>query len=247
MNNDPLRSPKLKIERAKTLIQEVERQISDFTNTVPYNFVIGPHPSDGGLRVANIHVGEDVPVEISLVVGDAIHNLRTALDHIACCLSASNGKTMNGVSFPFAEDRAGYEARAPEKMRKLTPAAKKLINRLKPYGGGNDLLYMLNKLDLRDKHQTLFLHSIYLGGYSGTFSCDHPIQINSEPFGSLDDGVHFATFPAQAKFVQNLQITVGVTFSDIRGIEDQPVPIILHKFVNLVERIVGIFERRFFR
>lgn len=101
---------------------------------------------------------------------------------------------------------------------------------------------------MRDKHQTIFLNASYLGGIKGAFSCDHPFQLSREPFGPLEKGVHFATFPAKAKFEHNLQITFGVTFADIDGVmEGQPVPAVLHQLVDLAERIIAIFERRFFQ
>lgn len=247
MSNDPLYSPKLKIERAKTLIQEADARVSDYTGAVDCTLVVGPHPNEEGQSVAISKVAEAVPVEIALIVGDAIHSLRTALDHLVGCLSVANGKSLKGVSFPFDANAKGFAISAPKKIKKLTPAAQKLIYRMKPYGGGNNFLYLLNKLDVRDKHQTLSLCAAYLGGWNGQFSCDHPIQVSTEPFGSLNEGVHIFTFPSEAKFEHNLKITFSVAFADIEGTEGQPVSIILHEFVDLTERIIGIFERRFFR
>lgn len=247
MPDDPLLSPKLKIERAKSLVQDVDALISDYTGSVPCNLVVGPHPDNEGQHVAIAKVEDAVPNQIALIVADAIHNLRTALDHLACCLSVANGKSLKGVSFPFDSDAKQFKSTAPKKVKKLSSAARRLIYRLKPYGGGNDFLYLLSKIDIRDKHRFVALCATYLGRWNGQFSCDHSIQVNTKPFGSLNEGVHIFTFPSKAKFEQNLQITFSVAFADIEGTEGQPISTILHQFVDLTERIIGIFERRFFR
>ena len=244
--SDPLDSARLKIDRARVLIRDALALVDVYTSSATCDFVIGLYPSDETQRVGVIQVREAVPPEVSLIVGDAVHNLRTALDHAVCSIAVANGKTIDGVSFPFARQEAEYDVAAKEKVRKLPQAVRRLIKRLKPYGGGNNLLHLLHRLDLHDKHRSLLLHSIYLGAITGRFSCDQPIQVNRTPFGSLTDGVHFATFPADAKFEQQLEITIGVTFADVSGTDGQPVIDVLNTLADLVGRIIDIFDRRCF-
>jgi len=244
--SDPLRSPTLKICRARILIQELKTRISDYTRIVPCNLLIAPHPEVEGKTVVVARVEGTIPEEIALIAGDVVHNLRTSLDHVVCCLVAENGQSMDDVSFPFARSARYFKKSASKKIRKIPTAAKILIKRLKPYRGGNDFLYCLHELDIRDKHRTLTLCTIYMGSWSGTFSCDHPIDVSAGPFAPLEQGVHLFTFPTGAKFEQNLGITFTISLADVEGANGEPIIDLLTKFVRLCERIIGIFERRFF-
>jgi len=122
---DPLQSPKLKIERAKTIIQELDSRISDYTDSASLNLIRAPHPHTEGEDVLVAKIEDAIPDDIALIAGDAIHNIRTALDHLACCLAVANGKSANGVSFPFGDGREGFEARSEQKIKKLPPRRQK--------------------------------------------------------------------------------------------------------------------------
>ena len=90
----------------------------------------------------------DIPPEISLLLGDAVHNLRTALDHLACELVRSTGVSEPKVYFPICESENAYKAESDGKTKGMPPEAKKLIDRLCPYDGGNYLLWGLHRLDI---------------------------------------------------------------------------------------------------
>lgn len=244
MTSDVLQSPRFKLRRARALIRHATDLITEYTSAATCDFLIAPHPNDHTLRVAFIKVIEPVPIEVSLVVGDAIHNLRTALDHLACCLATANGQSMDDVAFPFGRDLSAYRNNSSGKIKKLSKRARRFINLLRPYAGGNEYLYLLHRLDLQDKHRTLLMHSISLGKIEGRFSCDHETQVNYELYGSLSEGIHFATFPAKATFEQNLRITIGVTFSDVPNLIWPPALEILEKLAAYIDRVIDITENK---
>lgn len=232
--------------RAKFHILEAKSRINDYTTTANLKLISAPHPDRNGQTIVVAKTEDLIPTDIELIVGDAIHNLRTALDHLAGCLSVANGKSLKGVSFPFSENLKGFNARAEHSLKKISPEAKKLIFDLKPYGGGNELLYLLSKLDNRDKHQTIFLCATYAGAMTGKFSTDNPIEVSKFPFGSLHKGIHMFTYPSGTKFEQSLNFTIAVTFADISGFQSVPVIEILQNLTNLVESIMNIFGREIF-
>jgi hypothetical protein len=79
----------LKVEQAKKHTDRLEREIIDFWSTNPYAIeVVGdPKNATGAYRIK----GEPAPLpdSLTLTVGDAAHNLRSALDHFACATVAN--------------------------------------------------------------------------------------------------------------------------------------------------------------
>ena len=99
-----------------------------------------------------------LPDELSLIVGDVVHNLHTALDMAIWEIIPPDCRGTD-VKFPFYETRKQLEAQLNKgKIKIYAPAvADLIINKYKPYKEGNDSLYGLHRLDVRDKHQLLVL------------------------------------------------------------------------------------------
>src|SRR4051812_45511039 len=88
---EPLfRGPKLKIERAERHIAELQAAIDAFLGRDPYPYVI-KDDAERGTRSVIMEVRERVPDELGPIVGDAIHNLRSALDIMLCDIAAMHG------------------------------------------------------------------------------------------------------------------------------------------------------------
>jgi hypothetical protein len=115
----------------------------------------------------------DPPPIIGLLIGDCVHNLRSALDHIVYALIATNplrgGAAPSAkAQFPICDTRAGYRHQI-DKLKRLDgipDAVAALIATLQPYntrekGLDHTLhpLWVLNKLDNIDKHRRLTLAS----------------------------------------------------------------------------------------
>ena len=99
-----------------------------------------------GNRTFKIGVTSPISEEIPLLIGDAVHNLRSALDHLIYRLVtiATNGKGPFGsLYFPIAETPVDFECRlkrASEQksasrgvVQRLRPEAIKAIRAIEPY------------------------------------------------------------------------------------------------------------------
>lgn len=106
--------------------------------------------------------------EIACCVGDAVHNLRSALDLLACeVVERTPDGNPNNVHFPFADTAKGLTEktdRTPsggairgKNFHRAGQDAQDLLLSLKPHGEphGNALLWGLHRLDLIDKHRDL--------------------------------------------------------------------------------------------
>lgn len=110
-------APVLKAQWGATRTRELADALEQFAAQKPYKTV----PVHHGLGVE--YVGQ-FPPHIPLILGDAIHNLRTALDLLACDVVRQNNASAKGVYFPFAHDENGLETQIKEKkFHRASPEA----------------------------------------------------------------------------------------------------------------------------
>jgi hypothetical protein len=155
MSSDRLQGPRLKVEWADQHIQKLETAIQRFEATNPYEVVRDENVQPGHM-VYRFKQTVPIPSELALIAGDALHALRSALDHLWCQLVEANGKVVApSDTFPISEDGQRFEATFKAVKQRIPSAARSLLYGLKPYQGGNDALWRLHKLDITDKHRVL--------------------------------------------------------------------------------------------
>src|SRR5205823_12088781 len=110
---------------------------------------------------------------IATTVGDVLQNLMSALDHLAyqlVCVGMGSDGPFDHVYFPITDSVAEYEAQKRHKVRGMRPDAIRAIDAIKPYKGGNDILWRLYKLNNVDKHRLVIavgsaFRSVNLGAH----------------------------------------------------------------------------------
>ena len=148
-------SPRIKIERAKELIVELESRIRAFDKSDPYTIEtrLDPHTGNRIYYAARVTA---VPDCISVIAGDVIQNLRSALDHLACRLVEANGNSITRrTSYPIFGSSIDYKAGFKAKVNGMSQAAIDQIHATKPYKGGNDVFWRISELNNIDKHRLL--------------------------------------------------------------------------------------------
>ena len=159
--DDRLALIRIKIKRAYQHLAELDNAVleADETSfkTVSSNFD-SEKPTLESFPV--IFYRDDLPA----IAGDVIHNLRCALDHLAYQLVLVGG-TREGrwqdIQFQISDSREHYETRKLRQVDGMGPEAKDAIDRLKPYKGGNDCLWLLHRLDNTDKHSSILSVGFY--------------------------------------------------------------------------------------
>jgi hypothetical protein len=119
--------PKLKIKRAKGHIDDLEAAIKTFNDGKPYDLV---HEVDTntGENVYRVRVKERVPIDLSTIIGDAVHNLRTVLDYLVCDLIRAHGKIdANNGGLPIDKRAKRHKPGTVGKIKGVTPKAEHLI------------------------------------------------------------------------------------------------------------------------
>lgn len=143
-----------KIDRAKTHIDTLGSTVRQFLESRPYVIATKRDPQTRRLTYYAASV-EEPPEELCEIAGDAFHNLRSALDHLAWQLVVAAGSTpTSDTAFPIYDDAAKYRDHAPWRMRGMAEPAVRAIDALEPWKGGkNDALWRLHRLDIVDKHR----------------------------------------------------------------------------------------------
>ena len=162
----------LKIGRALKHRHELERVIQSFLQTNPYGLFLDPQLHKG-YHIVRVQVLKHPPAEIGVIVGDIAHNLRSALDHLACQFVISNGSSPSTqTAFPlFYEDPQATEKarlRWNDMTKGMSPAAIRFIDDCQPYKIRHlpdpHHLSILSALSNWDKHHDIHAVGGYLGG-----------------------------------------------------------------------------------
>ncbi len=144
-----------KYDRAKEHIEEFDSRLTKFRNSNPDKIGRKVDPKTGDVVLYVVEMTELLP-EFSTIAGDAIHNLRSALDHLVCrMIEAAGNKPTNASCFPICDTPEIYKTAAPLKVKGLRKRAIQKIDSIHPYKGGNDPLWQLHRLDIIDKHRLL--------------------------------------------------------------------------------------------
>jgi hypothetical protein len=149
-----------KIERADTHIEEFKIGLTKFMGSKPAPYAVRVDPeTESGEPIVHTLKADAIPLSLMAIVGDAVHNLRSALDHIACALVWDTGsEPLKQVEFPILDGpivTQKDEARFMTKVQGMRQDAIDAIRGIRPYKGGNDLLWRLHRFDVIDKHKML--------------------------------------------------------------------------------------------
>ncbi len=158
MQASPFTSAHSKLARARKHLDDLRAAIVAFLATQPYEVMREEEISSGDL-VYKLRTCHEVPGDLSLIIGDVLHNLRSALDHLAWRLVELNNKTPNrNTQFVICANQTAFQNRVAQgALREMSQTARTFIENLHPYRGGDDILWQLNELENIDKHRLLLV------------------------------------------------------------------------------------------
>jgi hypothetical protein len=79
-----------KFQRAQQHAAELERRVQGFIQSAPFEVYEEEEQATGDL-LTRVRVHRQPPPELSTVIGDVVHNARTALDHLVWQLVGYRG------------------------------------------------------------------------------------------------------------------------------------------------------------
>lgn len=253
----------LKIERAKKHVIELDGEISAFFSTRPYE-VRAKRNLDTRQLVYYLHRVADTPRNFAVIAGDVIHNLRSALDHLAqqLYIVGSGGNTAGAhIYFPIGNSAREYEKIVPEKIKGLRKDAVDVFGSIEPYKGGKGHdLWVLNRLANTDKHRLLVTVISQFGGVNvgsfmwrslqEAFSKVSPgkavpkfdLYLNESNQPPLKAGYELFIDAPDTEVKEDMDFRFVVAIHEPGIVEGKPISELLKHLADLVDNTVSLFK-----
>ena len=153
-----------KFNRSKQEFDVLRSEIEEFfERDPPPHYSRGYFDPDAWEWIERFRVREAPPLRFGVILGDCLHNLRSALDHLICQLTLLDGGTMadcEKTQYPIAsKSEEQFEAMADFRIPLLSRHHRAMVKRTQPYRAGNRAfahpLSVLADLSNADKHRVL--------------------------------------------------------------------------------------------
>jgi hypothetical protein len=194
----------LKLDRAKQHVDDLEAEIVAFHRTNPYPLVTEDDPQTGKRMVK---IGSDpapIPNAVPLILGDAVHTIRSSLDYFAyAAVPTPSPQTM----FPIVRGSrvprpAELQSLVGGKVQGASKQLRKALCDLQPYLGGNgEYVWLVNHLDVIDKHRLL----VTIGIAYRSFGFDAAVMLR----GTSERTKNLAPFPVFIKPAERYPVEAG--------------------------------------
>lgn len=261
-------SARLKVERAKQNIRDLQGEIHTFLSGNPYSIGTKRNPDTGQL-VYYVARTIETPAGLAPLCGDVLNNLRSALDHLAGNLvDANGGNTARRIYFPISDSAQAYPATKARCIQGISQEANDAIDALHPYRGGNDAFWKIQQLNNIDKHRMLItvgsaFHSVNLGAFF-TESMgkdlagrnDLPVEMRTIPaidlymrpadrLCPLKAGDELLIVSADSEPNEKIDFRFDVAFGEPNIAEGDPILETLQQMTDLVDNVVTVIKPLF--
>jgi hypothetical protein len=196
-----------------------------------------------------VEFSEGLPEDFSLLIGDAIHNLRSSLDHATWeLIGIDKGTQDRETAFPFSKSPAEYEALC-DRIKTPRSDTVKFFRAFEAHPGGlGERFFRLHELDILDKHRALTpilgltsIEDIKVTQPNGQITTLSYCQFRIGPdnrswlIGNLN--------PAdRVELDQNSKPTIEIFFGDVKLFEYLPLVETLMDLMYACENVIGQFE-----
>lgn len=251
-----------KVERAKQCIADLNVAIQDFLKSNPYSIGTKRDPQTRRL-VYYVTKVQPTPSTIPAIAGDAIQNIRSALDHLAyqLFLVGTNGEKGVGrrIYFPIDGSAENFKKNLSRRTEGIRQEAINAICTLEPYkeGKGGKLL-VLHELNIIDKHRSLLTvgsayRSFNIGAiatrlaqkpWKGIFPIpkfDEFIR-PADRMCPLEVGDELWIDETNAEPDSNLQFRFDIAFNEPQVIASESIIETLEGFASLVSEVIFSFR-----
>ena len=140
------------VAHALKRIRELEADLVAFDLIPPYVEVEEDDP-EAGWKVRKVKFITAIPRAFSHLTFDAANQLRAALDQAGFAVAVASNNAGKNAHFPFGDSLAEATSRRKKQAKDIPQSIFNLMLSFKPYLGGNDMLWGLNKLCNANKHE----------------------------------------------------------------------------------------------
>ena len=249
----------MKFPTSHKKIQRANKHISDIH---ALTLAFGNHPDCYAARIDNdaesgqnffcIDIREDLfpGDEIALTAGDALHNLRSALDLMYYqIVSAGDGSVTKWTHFPIEDTREELVSRwlgsALKQKQVSTILGDFIVDTIKPYAAGNHSLWALHQMNISDKHEFFVPALKFVAIVNVSLEDDKGRAIGRTGY-AMDESCRIRLMDANDRKVtikNKGQATLRVLFGPDTLFQNQPIFMTLAGISEEVTRTVEAFER----
>jgi hypothetical protein len=262
---DRLVGARLKVERAKKHIRDLHTLFLSIERGEPCT-VASRDDLQTQERTYYVERIKEVPPDFSIIAGDALQNLRSALDHLihqAIFKETGSRPTKTSISFPIGKNSKEYPPpKFGGRVEGLGEPAIKLLTSLKTYKGGNDGLWRLHSLNNLDKHRLLIPAFTNVSSHRITSRIRNKMMANfMNPLNSglmpqmyrvnvapeapdfpLQEGSVLLTVPI-AELEDDMQFTFDIAFNEAGLGEGEVVVDALRNMEWNVSMVIDVFDK----
>lgn len=223
-------------------VKVLQGRIDGWRRNRPYLPMTEPD-SEPGKEIIKVKVNSPLPLLVNAEAGAILHMIRSGLDILAVTLAERNGHIRpEDVYFPVAKSHAEFidpKGSAQKKVARLSKDDRLVIEGLKPYDGGDAVLFSLHRLDILRKHQRLVGVTVHARNVTMTRAgTGQPPEFILN--GDLEDGTPLARVPAGANY--HVHIAPEVTFNETPFAKRRPVLETLRTFAGRAIGIIKLFD-----
>jgi hypothetical protein len=263
--SDSLRLILRRIERANEQRGNLEVEMRAWAKDGAYKVVSQFDPKTGYTVFYVAELAEISPLTHSLI-GEIIHALRTALDHLAYQLllvsTTPTPADESRIKFPIYDDSKTTETDAFGPIKTLRKEIIEAIRKINPCKSAQPLLWILHSLDIVDKHRRIVIchlinHSVYTWEAMQQLLIDRGLSDMTAMVGlrnafyttpktgkkaQVGDIVFTAPADSSEKMQQKLKFTFDIAFDEPQIIEGKSVIETLDETIKVVEHLITGFE-----
>jgi hypothetical protein len=241
---DVLNGPRLKANRADKHINELIR-VTRPLDSAFYRLAVEPRTippyADGTFFNVTYCPLKPIAETLALIIGDAVHNLRAALDHFASTVIRTNDPSAKPY-FPVTKDRQHlHRSGVLAQLESALPGSTRLLlDKIRPIDSATDHLWAFGSLDIDDKHN-LIIPTVTVVSIDAVIGVHgHPRHCNvsvgndaARPFVALTGPMKFT--------IDDPKATVHVSFSGGTPFDGKSVIPTLLDIRNLVAETLDAF------
>jgi hypothetical protein len=222
-------------------------ELRKFWDTKPYS-VIHEYDVKESKNLFRFKMLRPIPQSAwELIIGDSVHNARSALDYIAWRLAGSDLADIH-TQFPICLTSDKFD-KLRWRLKRIPRDALTEILKLQPYTQPNpeaSALWLLQELDARDKHK-LITAVEYVTESSGISVEDPvPVTIPHRALSKLEDNTVVAEIPGppNPEVKMEIEFSFGILFEwgIVSSTDDYGVRDCLCKIFDAVEIVIKRFE-----
>jgi hypothetical protein len=244
-----------KIERANKHIFDLDCAIRAFNERRPNRVSAKRDPETGEPIIYMLEPGLIDPA-IPAILGDALHNLRTALDYLAGQLylvGSGASAFRQETGFYIAPSPSEYERHAGGKVQGMRQEAIDALGALEPYkcGKGHDF-WALHRLNNIDKHRALIAVGIWFGSPGrGALITGQSVGLGIKPMIGfwtpnidrlLKDGYESLASIPKEEFQEDVNFSFSIALCEPEVVKPWPILVTIQHLAQLVSNTVIDFK-----